>query len=102
MSIQLKADEMLDALITLNHPRASDYQSILCAVSTAMANDLGTTLGCWSGPATFQGMAFAGLCAPFGPTYHRQPCPEVLAALDPGGDQDWQEEAEAQTITKEA
>ena len=83
MTKQLTLDEMLDCLITINHPTARISQAIIEATGTIMADTIATALGITAGPATFEGTAFAGTCAPFAPAFPDQPCPAPLSLYDP-------------------
>ncbi len=100
MSIQLNPDEMLEALsgfatdeATPPHPRFDEFRDRLESLASEMAGALAASLGVNCGDASFEGLAFAGTCAPFQPRTHRQPCPDVLAMLDPGAVADWNEQA---------
>lgn len=35
---------------------------------------------------SYQGSAFGGLCATFGPAHEGQPCPDAIEGLDSGGE----------------
>ncbi|HUZ91548.1 MAG TPA: hypothetical protein VMU78_06580, partial [Methylocella sp.] len=83
MAKQLTLDEMLDCLVSINHPTARTCQAIVEAIGTVMAETIAAALGVSAGPATFEGAAFAGTCAPFRPAFPGQPCPTLLAHYDP-------------------
>lgn len=86
MGKQLKLDEMLEVLTRLNHPQAVGLTAALESIGTHMANIIGEELCIRTDAATFQGLAFAGLCAPFFPRFDGQPVPEVLEDIDEGAD----------------
>lgn len=92
MALQLNIMEMLDALKEIEHPEAEDLKTQAEDLATRMAQALGQALDCNAGPADHQGMAFAGLCAPFTPKRHDQECPAVLSQFDDGGEDEWQED----------
>jgi hypothetical protein len=54
-----------------------------------MADTIAAALGVTAGPATFEGTAFAGTCAPFRPAFPGQPCPSPLSDYDP---EEWGDE----------
>lgn len=82
MTKQLTLDEMLETLHALKHPTASDCQIALEAIGSAMARMIAHETRVDAGPATFQGTAFAGICASFRPSFPGQPCPPTLADYD--------------------
>ncbi|MCB1466561.1 MAG: hypothetical protein KDK08_05315 [Rhizobiaceae bacterium] len=84
MSKQLSLDEMLEVLIDIESPRASFFRSMLESVGGAMADEIATTLDVRHGLCSFQGVAFAGTCTPFGPSKAGQPCPPALTPYDEG------------------
>jgi hypothetical protein len=86
MSKVLKLDEMLEAARVSKMPQAERFvtkaEAVADELAVALANHLGvTTIG-----ATFEGMAFAGLCANFNPIKTGDKCPDVLDEQDPDGD----------------
>jgi len=81
MTKQLTVDEMLEILISTNHPAANGFKAIIEAAGTAMADTIAKTLGVTAGPATFQGTAFAGTCAPFKPAYPKPAMPASACPL---------------------
>jgi hypothetical protein len=83
MAKQLTLDEMIESLTLMNHPAAGACQAVIEAIGTLMADTIAAALGVTAGPATFEGTAFAGTCAPFRPTYPGQPCPSPLSDYDP-------------------
>jgi hypothetical protein len=88
MTKQLTLDEMLECLITINHPAARTCQAVIETIGTAMAERIATALGVTCGPAAFEGTAFAGTCAPFRPAFEGQPAPHPLSLYDP---EEWEE-----------
>ena len=89
MTKQLTLDEMLECLMTLRHPSAAKFQKMIEATADAIAHILAKELKTNTGPATFQGTALAGTCAPFRPAFKGQPCPPALSHYDPG---EWPDE----------
>jgi hypothetical protein len=87
MTKQLTLDEMLECLITMNHPTAPGFKAVIEATGTAIAETLATALGVKAGHATFEGVDFAGTCAPFRPAFEGQPAPHPLSLYDP---EEWQ------------
>jgi hypothetical protein len=85
MAKQLNLDEMLEVVLQIDPQMGQQFQRILEGAGTAMAQHIGEKLGVSNGEATFQGTGFAGTCAPFGPDYYGQECPEALASYDPEG-----------------
>jgi len=83
MAKQLTLDEMIESLTLMNHPAAGACQAVIEAIGTLMADTIAADLGVSAGPATFEGTAFAGTCAPFRPAYPGQPCPSPLSDYDP-------------------
>jgi hypothetical protein len=98
MTKQLTLDEMLECLITINHPAARTCQAIIETIGTAMAERIAAALGVTAGHASFEGTAFAGTCAPFRPAFEGQPCPCPLSLYDP---EEW-EESDSPTPTARA
>ena len=92
MSYQLKLDEMQEALASIDHPQAQAFEAALCAVGNAMAAALCAALDLDCGEAEQHGIAFAGICCPFHPTYRGQPLPVALAGFD--DDDAWDNAAE--------
>lgn len=78
MSYQLRADEVLEALQSTNHPMTEQLvQEVEAAVQRA-ADAVSEALHIDNGLATFEGLAFAGLCVAFFPSYEGQPIPEIF------------------------
>jgi hypothetical protein len=82
MTKQLAIDEMLECLLAMKHPSAAALQITLEGLGSAMAQLIAKELDVHAGPATFQGVAFAGTCAPFTPHFAGQPCPKALEPYD--------------------
>ncbi|MCG7629051.1 hypothetical protein MHM88_14665 [Epibacterium sp. MM17-32] len=83
MSIQLKTDEMLEVLFYTGHPQAALFQRQLEQLADTMADEVAEVLQInRNGPASFEGLAFAGTCAPFEPRSRDQPCPGFLLDFD--------------------
>lgn len=83
MSIQLQIDEMLEALFHANHPQAPLFQQQLEQLAEAMADEVAEVLKInRNGPARFEGLGFAGTCAPFEPRNPGQECPGFLLDFD--------------------
>lgn len=93
MATQMKLDEMLEALQAIVPEKAERFEAILCATGTEMASILAQHHDCEHGEATMEGVAFAGICAPFMPRYRNQPFPEEWEMFDDGGREEWEEEA---------
>jgi hypothetical protein len=93
MSVQLKLDEMLEILQGFSPARAAAWERQLCAIGDGMALEISTHFDCIAGETTMQGVDFAGICCPFQPRRHGQPCPDALASMDHGGADDWNEHA---------
>jgi hypothetical protein len=89
MTKQLTLDEMIECLSSMNHPTASTCKAVVEAIGTIMADSIAAALGVTAGPATFEGTAFAGTCAPFRPAFPGQPCPSPLSDDDP---EEWDDE----------
>jgi hypothetical protein len=89
MAKQLTLDEMIESLTLMNHPAAGTCQAVIEAIGTLMADTIAAALGVTAGPATFEGTAFAGTCAPFRPAFPGQPCPSPLSDYDP---EEWDDE----------
>ena len=71
-------------------PFAEDTIRTFEFLATGLATDLAKHLGVECGRATFEGLAFAGTCAPFYARTIDQPCPPALAQHDSG---EWTTEA---------
>ena len=83
MAKQLTLDEMLEVLITVEHPHASGLQASLEAIAAHMADQIGQHfVGVNHSAPKFEGTAFAGTCAPFWMDDGLE-WPEVLAFYDP-------------------
>lgn len=85
MSMQLKLDEMLDAMKWMNHPQFADFEAKAVDLANEIAKALADELPVEAGEASFQGMDFAGLCVPFQPLWKGQPIPEPLIGYDDEG-----------------
>jgi hypothetical protein len=82
MSYQLKLDEMQEALSNCGHPQADAFERALCSIGEAMAEALSERLHIDVGIIDQQGVAFAGICAPFNPRYRGQPLPNAMLGYD--------------------
>ena len=92
MTKQLTLDEMLEVLILIKDPIAPSVKAHIESLGSAMAELIALRLDVSAGPATFQGTAFAGTCAPFTPRFPGQRCPEPLNSFDAS---EWDHEEEA-------
>lgn len=92
MAYILRTDEILEALQTIQHPRAADYLAQLEALASCMASDLGQALGINAGRATFEGTGFAGTAAPFRPAHPGQPLPDAIESYDTATE--WEEDSD--------
>lgn len=82
MSYVLRTDEILEGLINANHPRATEFRQMLETLASDMASALADILEIQAGPATFEGVAFAGTAAVFRPAFPGQPCPDAIEQYD--------------------
>lgn len=82
MTKQLTLDEMLQLACDLALPNYGELRSEVEAVGTKMAAAIAAQLDVESGAATFEGLAFAGTCAPFYARDKDQPCPPPLQDYD--------------------
>lgn len=82
MTKQLNIDEMLQLACDLGLPNYVALRSGVEAIGTKMAEAIATQLEVESGTATFEGLAFAGTCAPFYARDKDQPCPPPLQDYD--------------------
>lgn len=88
MAYILKTDEILEALQSIEHPRAASYLAQLEALVDNMASDLGQALGINAGSATFEGTGFAGTAAPFRPAHPGQLLPDAIEHYDTASEWD--------------
>jgi hypothetical protein len=94
MSLQLRIDELQEALANAGHPGADSFERALCGIADAMAVALGAHYGIDVGDNAEQhGKAFAGICVPFHPAWRGQPFPDDLEQFDDGGRDDWDAQA---------
>lgn len=78
---------MLDAAEETRMPHLSEHASGIEAAGSHLARALAAHLGiAVKYPATWEGKAFGGTCAAFGPVHPDQPCPTVIEDGDRGGD----------------
>ena len=71
----------------LKIPEYHQHTQVLEAASTALAQSLARHLNIeLLHNATWEGKDMEGLAADFGPSFDGQPCPEIIDALDQGGD----------------
>ena len=77
MSYQLSADQILEALIHTDHPRAVGWTAQFGALTTGMALELAQHLGIRAGVGV--DFEFAVTCVPFYAIYDKQPLPDVFA-----------------------
>lgn len=82
MAYLLKTDEILEALLKVDSASGATFQSQLEALASTMAECLAARLGVTAGPATFEGVAFAGTAAAFCPAFNGQPLPDAIAEYD--------------------
>ena len=94
MSLQLNLDEMLEALGDIDHPEFADILKGVENLANRAAVLLAEHFDCLTDTATFDGVAFAGTCAPFRPKFAGQDCPEGLSQFDDGGADDWESDLE--------
>ncbi|WP_126516787.1 hypothetical protein [Sphingobium amiense] len=94
--MQMRIDEMIDALELCQPDRAERFRVMLEAIGTEMAASIAQHYDCLHGDATHEGKGFAGLCAPFRPKYQGQPFPEpeLWGYLDDGGQAEWEDQAQ--------
>jgi hypothetical protein len=83
MAKQLTIDEMLSVLKEIDHRSYEHHKEAIEAIGSLMAIDIARALHVTTGPATFQGVALAGTCAPFEPSHSGQVCPDPLSKYDP-------------------
>lgn len=88
----LNTDDLLEIATDPNEgksiPGTEDaVQGVIDAVDL-LAQKLADHYGINKGETTWEGKAFAGLCACFSPKTPDQPCPEPIHEGDPGGDWD--------------
>lgn len=86
MAKQLSLDEMLEVLLQCDQPRGEQYLTLVETLGCMLAADVAKALRVTAGPATFQGTAFAGTCAPFFPAFEGQSVPALLATYDVDGE----------------
>lgn len=82
----INLEEMLEIACDLKLP---GYESLVLqaeAVASAVAESIATMLCVKAGPATWEGKAFAGLCARFHPAFISQACPTEIDQADSDGD----------------
>lgn len=91
MSVQLTADEIIEAMQQSDHPRMKVHKAALEALVTAMAHDLADHIDIDAGKAEYMGRDLAGLCVPFQPRHRNQKMPDCLIGFDP--EAGWDEEA---------
>ena len=90
MSYQLKTDEICEALNDAGVPNACDLIARYEALATEMAQALAVHIGVSCGVASFEGLAFAGTCAPFHPAFAGQPLPDVFASNEFDNATEWE------------
>jgi len=86
MSIQLRPDEALEVIERIGNADSFQYyrtrlEQLTGEMGIYITDHTPTTCG----RATFEGLAFGGLCVPIGPLRENQPIPEVLQGIDDGG-----------------
>lgn len=86
MSKQLTIDRMLEAALDSEMPGTAQFIEQAENLATILARNLATHLDVETQAAIWQGRAFGGTCARFGPTKPSQPCPDVIHAGDVTGD----------------
>ena len=72
MAFQMRADEMLDALKTVNHPMAEKFEELLNATANTFAKAICDHFNVTCNLANFD---LAMTAAPFYPSYDGQPLP---------------------------
>jgi hypothetical protein len=92
MSVQLKLDEMTEALRICEHPLAAELTAMAEALGTLLSGALAAHLDIIGGEATDQGSGFAGICAPFQPKWRGQPFPEAFEGFD--NDSEWEADSD--------
>ena len=88
MSKVLNIDDMLEVALDTNLPGSAVMVRRFEKLATGLQKRIAKHLKVTANPlgATWEGKAFAGLCASFTPAAPDQTCPEVLDEADPGGD----------------
>ena len=89
MSYQLTIDEIMETLISTNHPQYPELQGLLDGVCNGLAVRLAAHLGIKASIGTFEGLGFAGTCVPFHPAYDGQELPEVFAEYEFDDAEEW-------------
>jgi len=89
MAIQLKTDEMLEILRGKSPGTYGAYKEMVEKTSSILAKEVAKILNCQCGEATFEGVVFAGTCAPFYPAFDGQECP--IEFLDFDDREAWEE-----------
>lgn len=86
MAVILNMDDLLEAALDSNMPGYAQFVEQAENMATALAKNLAAHLGVECKDAVWEGEAFAGLAARFGPSELGQECPQVLKQADPTGD----------------
>ena len=93
MSMQMRVDEMIDAVGEYDPEAAKRYEAALVALADVMAADIARHYEIEASPAAHEGVGFAGLCAAFNPAKPGQPFPSDLwDCMDDGGREEWAED----------
>jgi hypothetical protein len=82
MTKLLTADEMLDVLLHIKHPKFNLLKAKMEQLADEIGELIAVSLDVDCGPASFEGSAFAGTCVPFLAKRVGQPCPEPLLQFD--------------------
>lgn len=82
----LSIDNMIGAAEDSDLPDIERHVQAVEQAATELAEALAKHHGIGFQPATWEGEALAGCCAPFFPLTPNQPCPEPIDTRDEGGD----------------
>lgn len=91
MSFTLRVDEVLDAMVRMQHPRFELHKKVIEAAVTAAAADLGAAIEAVSGEARFELDIESRLYVSLYPTAPDQPLPSCLDGLD--NEEEWDADA---------
>jgi hypothetical protein len=86
MTKHLSIDRMLEAAFDSEMPGLANFVEYAESLATMLAKNLAMHLDIETQDAVWQGAAFGGLCARFGPTPPSQACPAVIDDMDKEGD----------------
>jgi hypothetical protein len=85
MTKDLSIDRMLEAALDSDMPGLAQFVEMAESFATMLAKNLATHLDIEAQDAIWQGLAFGGLCARFGPTRPNQRCPAAIGDQDSEG-----------------